>query len=315
MRGMIWSALVSVMMGIQPVCTESTFSRFIEPSTHGDVEVVARAIFEDYLEQVAKLGSTPHERQTPVEFVIEQRNTEIRADVLFDSLLDSLALLSEDSSWSDAIKQVRRYVLLSAREANNPWPNTQWYDIALVTQTNPQLLDNIDSFLLKHVDDDRIDRFAATIALLEGNKETCVEAERKTMQRWAIYDKLIEPFENNSSLAHSYPAIPGGGEVARIVFRIIDNIKDPKQKEVIGNLFTSYKTMHEQQKRVIVSMVKNTRINDEVDPLSSGCGTFDKTRILVLQKTAEMQEQNASAIQLMIQALTPEQRQQLELEE
>ena len=73
--------------------------------------------------------------------------------------------------------------------------------------------------------------------------------------------------------------------------------------------------MHEQRKRVIVSMVKNTRINDEVDPLSSGCGTFDKTRILILQKTAEMQEQNASAIQSMIQALTPEQRQQLELEE
>ena len=63
-----------------------------------------------------------------------------------------------------------------------------------------------------------------------------------------------------------------------------------------------------------MTIVKNTRINDGVDPLSSGCGTFDKTRILILQKTAEMYELNTATIESMIQVLTPEQRQQLELD-
>jgi len=311
---MICSVLVSVILGVQPVCTESTFSIYIEPNLHGDTEVVARAIFDEYLEHVAKLDTTPIERQTPVEFAMELRDEEMKADALFDSLLDSLAILKDDPDWSDVIKQVRRRVLLYAREANNPWPNTQWFDIVATVQTNPKFLNDVDSFLLQNVDADRYDRFLATIAMLEGDKETCAKAERRTMQRWAVYNELIEPFETDDLLSHIYHAIPSTDEVARIFFRITVTIKEPSKTNIVANVFGLYRAMHEKQKRAVVTIVKNTRINDGVDPLSSGCGTFDKTRILILQKTAEMYELNTATIESMIQVLTPEQRQQLELD-
>lgn len=311
---MICSALLSVLLGVQPVCTEMTFSTVIESNLRGDAKEIARAIFDEYLEQVENLDTTPTERQTPVEFAVEQRDEEIRADALFDSLLDSLAVLNDDPVWFDVIKQVRRDVLLYARETNNPWPNTQWVDITEIVRTNPKFLNDVDSFLLQNVDADRYDRYLAIIAILEGDKETCAKAEQRAMQRWAVYNELIEPFETDALLSHIYHAIPNADEVGRTLLRVLVDIKDTAQIETVGNVYGLYKAIHEKQMRTVVALVKKTRINDGVDPLSSGCGTFDKTRTLILQKTAEMHELNASTIESMIQILTPEQRQQLELD-
>ena len=311
---MICSILLTVVLGVQPVCTKSTFSQFVEPSLHGDTKVVARAIFDDYLEQVQKLDSGHTERQTPIEFVIEQREKEIQADFLLDSFLDSLTVLDGDSNWLDVIKQLRRIVLLNARESNNPWPATRWDDIARTVQTNQKFLDNVDSFLLRYVDVDRNDRFVAIIAKLEGDKEGCVQAERRTMQRWAIYNALIEPYENESSLALRYPTIHWVEKVTHVKFRIVDKIKDTAQADAVGNLFTLYRAVHKKRVRDVVELIKNTRINDGIDPLSLGCGSGGKTRNLILQRNAELQELETATIESMLQVLTPEQRQQLDLD-
>ena len=313
--GMICGVLLTVLMGTQPVCTQKMFSKSIEPNLRGDTKVVARAVFDEYLESVSTIDTAPVERQTPLEFVEAQRANEELADALFDSFLDSLAVLSDDVTWSDALKQVRRRVLLNAREANNPWPNTQWYDVASNVQTSPQFINEVDLFLLQHVDADRQNRFAALIAIHKGDKEGCQDAERETMQRWAIYNKLIAPYENDLSLTQSYPAIPTVGEVERIYFKIVESIENTAQIEAVTNLFNVYHAMHTQQMRTTIALVNRTRINDGVDPLSSGCGTPDTSRNIILQKTAEMHEFDAATMQSMMQVLTPEQRQELEFVE
>jgi len=315
MGTMICGVLLGALVGVQPMCTQLTFSKIIAPNLHGDTEVVARAIFDEYLDEVATLDTTSPQRQTPVEFVKAQQDKEVRADALFDSFLDSLEVLSEDIAWVDAIKQVRRRVLLTAREANNPWPNTQWYDIASNIQTTPQFINEVDLFLLQHVDDDRQNRFSAKIALLNGDKARCMEAELHAMQRWSIYNKLIAPYENDTSLTQSYPAIPTTGKVGGVYFLLLENIKDRTQIDAITNVFNLYHAMHTQQMRSIVSLVNQTRINEGVDPLSAGCGSSDTSRNHILQKTAEMHELNITTIQSLVHLLTQEQRQQLGLEE
>lgn len=311
---MFCCVLVLIMLGVQPVCTESTFSRFIQPSLHGDVEVVARAIFEEYLENIADIENKSGIRLTPIEFVTEQRDEEIQADALFDSLLDSLALLDDNPDWFRALKQLRKHVLLRAREANNPWPNTVWYDISLHEQTNAQFLHDFDVFLRKYVDIDRNDRFAAKIAILMGDKEACVNAEQRTMERWGIYNKLIEPFANSTLFVHLYPAIPNASQVGRVYFRIAERVKDTSKIEAVGSVFGLFKAMYEKQVHSIVETIKDARIKDGVDPLSSGCGAYDKTRILVLYKTAALHELLEATIQSMVQILTAQERQSLELD-
>ena len=303
-----------MVLGAQPVCTEATFTKFIGPSLHGDTELVARAIFDEYLENVASLDTAFPDRQTPTEFVLEQQARSNKADTLFDSLLDSLEVLGEDRELQSGIQAARRSVLLNSRKANNPWPATQWYDIAELVKTNPQFLDAVDAFILEYADVDRDDRFAATIAMLEGNKNDCAEAERRTMQRWAIYNELIEPFENELTLEYRYPSIPKSELAAGVFITITNRIKNSSQTDSVRNIFRLYAVMHNKQKRDIIELIKNARINDGVDPLSSGCGSSGKTRNRILQRTAQMRELNETTLQSMLQVLTLEQRQELELD-
>ena len=95
----------------------------------------------------------------------------------------------------------------------------------------------------------------------------------------------------------------------------MENIEHKVQIDAVTNLFNLYHAMHTQQMLAAIAIVNQTRINDGVDPLSSGCGTPDTSRNLILQKTAEMHELNASTVQSMIQLLTPKQIQELDLGE
>lgn len=167
---------------------------------------------------------------------------------------------------------------------------------------------------MQHVDADRQNRFAAKIAMLKGDKTGCEEAQRMAMQRWAIYNKLIAPYENDVSLTQSYPGIPTTDEVSRVYFLLLENIKDRLQVDAITVVFNVYQTMHTKQMRAVVALVNTSRINDGVDLLSSGCGTSDTARNVILQKTAGMHELNTATVQSLIQVLTPEQRQQLGLD-
>ena len=315
MLGMICSAFVAVILGVQPVCSEAIFSSTLEPTLQGDSRIIARAVFDAYLEKVSKIN-TPHlDRQSRIEEIQEQQAQETRADALFDSFLDSLAVLGDSPSLKTGIMSVRRSVLLDARQANNPWPNALWYDITEIVQTNSQFTNAIDSFLLQHVDNDRVDRFAAIIAKLEGDRETCAKAERRTMQRWAIFNKLVEQFENESTFEYRFPTIPNRGIVDGLYLQITDAIQDEKIIDIIRGQMTIYSTLHKKQKQALIELVKIARFNEGVDPFSSGCGSVGKTKNKILQRTAEMHELNAATIQSMIQVLTPEQHQQLELVE
>jgi hypothetical protein len=309
--GMALSVVVAVILGVQPVCGEATYRTTLEPSLHGDAKMVGRAIFDAYLEQVAQLDKNQTAPESRVEVIKARQITANNADALFDSLLESLSVLSEESSLQSGIMAARRTVLLDARQANNPWPETKWFDIAAIVQTNPEFLNIVDSFLLQYADTDRDDRFNATIAKLEGDRVACAEAERRTMQRWAIYDKLIEPFENGSTLEYRFSSIPKSGQVTNLYIEITDSIKDPTVTDIVRNQMVLYKTLYEKQKHSLIKLIKDARINEGVDPLSTGCGSVGLTRNLILQRSAEIHELNRSTVESMLRSLSNEQRQEL----
>ncbi len=76
-----------------------------------------------------------------------------------------------------------------------------------------------------------------------------------------------------------------------------------------------YTSLFEKQKHTIIQLIKNARITEGVDPLSSGCGSISKTKNVILQRTAEIRELNSSTVDSMLGVLTPEQIQQLDLGE
>ncbi len=315
MVGMICSAFVAIILGVQPVCGEAIFSSTLEPALRGDSRIIARAVFDAYLEKVAKINTPPLDRPSRIEEIKKQQAQETRADTLFDSFLDSLAVLGDSPSLKTGIMSVRRSVLLDARQANNPWPNALWYDISETVQINSQFTNAVDSFLLQHVDNDRVDRYTAIIAKLEGDQETCAKAEWRTMQRWAIFNNLVEQFENESTLEYRFPTIPHRKFVDSLYLQITDTIKDEKTIDIIRGQMTIYSTLHNKQKHALIELIKSARINEGIDPLSSGCGSVGNTKNIILQRTAEMHELNAATMQSMSQVLTPEQRQQLEFVE
>ncbi len=308
---MICSGLIAIVLGIQPVCSEAVYKSSLEPSLHGDSTMVGRAIFNAYLEQVSHLDVEQSESLGRIEEVKARRDREVKADALFDSFLESIALLNEDRQLKIGIMNARRSVLLDARQSNNPWPEAKWFDIAAIVQTNQEFVTAVNSFLIKHADDDRADRFAATIAKLEGNREKCAGAERRTMLRWAIYNELVEPFENDSTLEYRYTIIPKSGPVAELFFKITDAFQNTKTTDIVRGQMSLYTAMYKKQKLAIIELIKNARIKEGVDPLASGCGVVGETKNLILQRSAEIHELNKTTAKLMLSALTEEQRREL----
>ncbi len=308
---MLQGVFIAVVLGIQPVCNEATYKTALEPALQGDATMVGRAIFDAYLEQVSQLEKGQTEPLGWVEEVMARRDRSIKAGALFDSFLESIALLSENKELQDGVMHARRAVLLDARQANNPWPETKWFDIAEIVQTNPEFVTAVNAFLLEHADPDRHDRFTATIAKLEGDRETCAAAERRTMQRWAIYNALVEPYENDSTLEYRYTTIPKSGAVADLFFVISDKYQNSKTSDIVRGQMSVYMAMYKKQKLAIIELIKNARVKEGVDPLASGCGIVGETKNLILQRSAEIHELNKTTAKLMLNALTEEQRREL----
>lgn len=312
---MICSIFVALVLGAQPVCSEAVYSKLLEPTLRGDSKFIARAVFDDYLEQVARIDRSREGQQSRVSEIRAQKERANQSDALFDSLLESISVLSDDSSLQKGIQNVRRTVLLNARQANNPWPNAKWFDIAAITQTDSQFIDAVNSFLLQHADSDRDDRFTALIAMISGDRDACAEAERRTMQRWAMYNELVEPFENESTLEYRFTTIPKSTQVADLYSQINEKFQDTKTSDLVRGQMALYTSLFEKQKHTIIQLIKNARITEGVDPLSSGCGSISKTKNVILQRTAEIRELNSSTVDSMLGVLTPEQIQQLDLGE
>jgi len=312
---MIWSGLIAIVLSVQPVCSEAVYSKLLEPTLSGDSKLIARAVFEDYLERVARISHSEEGQQSRTSEIKAQQEKANQANVIFDSFLDSLSVLSDNLSLQTGIQNVRRTVILNARQAHNPWPHAKWFDIAAITQTDSQFINTVDSFILRHADSDRDDRFTALLAKVNGDREACADAERRTMQRWAIYNALVEPYENESTLEYRYTTIPKSGRVADLYFQITDKFQDPKTRDIVRGQMALYTSLFEKQKHSLIRLIKNARINEGVDPLSSGCGSISKTKNSILQRTAELRELNSSTVDSMLGILTPEQIQQLDLGE
>jgi hypothetical protein len=258
---------IGITFALQPVCTEAVFLHSMKPAFRGDNEIIARAVFDDYLDQIKILTQHEldrHSLQTPLEDLLKNKLISNQADALFDTLLDSLSVLDENRDWKNGVQTIRRTVFLNARESNNPWPETTWIDVSTIVNTTPDFLRDLDSFLLQHVDDDRNDRFIALQAILEGDPIVCVEAEQRTMKRWSIYDKLISPYENDITITYQYPMIPNISSVASLFSRIVETIQDKHKIEVIRGQMALYTTLHKKHKNDIIQRIKNVRIQPYV---------------------------------------------------
>ena len=311
---MFCSVVLSVLANVQPFCDKQLYST-LDASLTKENRFVMEMIYDEYLEEIHALETSQDELVSPVQFVQEQRDKEIQADILFDAFLDSILILQDGVEWNNAIQTVRRRALLSARKAHNPWPNTTWFDVATIGVTSSSVLSALDTFLVQFADDDRDDRFAAKIAKLQGNQEACVNAERRTMERWVIFNKIIEPYETIQTLSYSYPYIEKtNGGIGRTKFILLDGNSDVEQKKSIVRIFELHAAVYEKNILDLISLVKHTRINEGIDLLSNGCGISSKAKNAVLQKTAEIHEINITTIKSIQQLLTEEQLQKLEQE-
>jgi len=309
---MFCGVVLSVAASVQPFCTKPLFT-LLEQSVEGDNKFIMEVLYDEYLEEARDLDVPYEDLISPVAFIQAQRDKEIKADVLFDSFLESIAVLQNDTALQSAIQTVRRRALLHAREIQNPWKNTTWFDVATQGMHSAQLLLSIDTFLLQYADVDRADRYAAMLAKLQGDQETCAEAERRTMKRWSLYNDIIEPAESVQMMSQWYPSLKqsddGIGEMMRI---LMSGNEDSEQKKVIDTIFQLHVTVYEKNIRDLVALVKQTRITEGIDLLSDGCGISTKAKNAILQKTAEIHELNMTTIKSIQKLLTDEQLQELE---
>ena len=312
---MFCGAFISVLLGVQPFCSEFNYTTTIEPLLQGDESMVGRAIFDAYLEQVSQLDTDNPKAENRSDEIRIVQAKEVKADSLFDGFLESIAVLNDSKSLQTGIMHVRRTVLLEAREYVNPWPETRWPDIASFTQRNSDVVFRVNDFILEHADADRQDRFAAAIAKVEGDSEECAKAEKRTMQRWAAYDSIVESGDALAAFDTRFTTLPKNAPVIELFIRIGKTVEDPDKIQLVQNQFAFYNSVYSNQKRALVGLIKNVRIHEGVDPLSIGCGLQSKSKNEILQKCAEIHELNRSTIELMLGVLTAEQRQQLSISE
>lgn len=308
---MYCTLLVSLLSSIQPFCDKPLYA-ILEQHLDGDTRFIAEVIYEEYLEEIRELDVQQDGLVSPISFLQTQREEEIKADLLFDVLLDSISVLQNGNDWKNALQTVRRRALLSAREVHNPWPNTTWFDVATVGVTSYSVLNSLDIFLLQYADADRADRFAAKIAKLQGDQKTCANAERRTMERWAIFNNLIGPIETVQTLVLLYPALRLSDDgVGEMLENLTGVVLDDEQKKAIENIVSLHTTLYEKNIFDLVSLVKQARITEGVDLLSSGCGTAMKSKNEILQKTAEIHELNKTTIKSVKKVLSKKQLQEL----
>ena len=252
----------------------------------------------------------------PAGFLAHRMEIETKADTLFDDLIASLGALSNSNSWNMGIVNLRRVVLLKARESTNPWPATVWVDVPSMATVPNQIVMQIDSFLQANIDEDRRDRFTASITR-SSDSNKCREHEKKAMARWIQYVQIIEPYIDEEIENLLYPQLTSGENIHSLSNWINNNVDSPQVVESAKKQIALWNTVSNKRKQIIMQIVKNARERLGFDPWSRGCGqpmnsSGQKIKNDLLQKSAEMQEFNNTTYDVLLELLSPEQRQQFE---
>lgn len=313
------SLIIAVVTGVQPMCTSDQFRDAFGESLQGEQEIVATAIYNDYLSQYQKLqiefGSG---RDSPSKKLVDRFTLSNQADQLFDDFLDSLSILNNSQTWKRGVVDLRRTVFLQARQSDNPWPSTIWVDLpSLVSLQDERVVYTIDSFLVNNIDNDRNDRFNALAASLAGDDEDCAEITQRAMKRWGNYQKIIDPYSSRSLELLIYPQLDLSNQVHDVMGWITSNITDEKILSTSNYQFSLWQTIHDRQQKEIISLVRKARTELGFDPWSRGCGhpgssTATTIKNKLLQGSAEIVELNRSTFKVMLQKLSPVQRIQFE---
>ena len=318
MWGMGLGALLMVVCGlfaVQPMCTERDFQSALGTSIEGDHEFIARAVFDDYTDQLRDIATQENSQKLSQTEQLEIRKRKSQqAKELFDNLLESLAVLKNTPSWKMGLVHLRRTVLLKARESNNPWPSTVWVDLPSLTPVPKNVLIEIDIFLLANADHDIEERFGAMHAGLQFDSESCRSYEKRAMERWGNFENIIAPYMTDTIEAVAYPQLATDQRVVNTVSWIINNVQDTSVMDRANLQLAVWKTRNTQSKMAAISLIRNARINHGFDPWSRGCGaqgyaSQSQIKNKLLQTSAEMQESVISTCKVLLSLLTPEQLQ------
>lgn len=310
-----------MVSGVQPVCTEKDFQNALGTSILGDHEFIARAVFDDYGDQVKLIEIIDGGEATSKTKLIEQGFEQTKqADALFDELLESLQVLSNDYEWKMSIIELRRTVLLESRNSNNPWSSTVWVDVPKIVDTPNSVNLAINDFLIANFDSDIEDRFGAMHAKQIGDEDLCMLFEKRAMDRWAAYSNIIQLYVNKDIEQAMYPQIVQSQDVQNTLKWITQHIDDRGTIDKANLLFAVWKTTVSKLKQESISLINNSRKSFGFDPWSKGCGTQDyskKSRVKnqLLQKTAIMQETTEKTVKGLLNLLSQDQLQLFDSEQ
>ena len=179
--------------------------------------------------------------------------------------------------------------------------------------TEEDVVNEIDSYLINTIDDDRKDRFDALAARLVGDVDACAEITTRAMHRWSEYQKIIEPHMTNTLVPVVYPQLDLSDQIYGATEWIELNVPDEKTRSNCQNQFKVWLALHNQQQKEAISLVRKARIELGFDPWSRGCGHLTSSGAALLknrlfQRSAEIVELNRSTVNAMLQLLTPEQK-------
>lgn len=308
---------------VQPVCSKNDFQQAFGNSMQGDTEFIARAVFDDYTEQLYVMAQdNSYEEETdipPIGLLMTRLNRERESGELFDTLLSSLGVLNENIQWKINIANLRSTVLLRARMAKNPWQGVVWPDLPSMTKIPTEVLFQIDSFLKNNIDKDREDRYHAIAMQTWGKIEECRVFEKQAMTRWGEFLQLIGPFVHTDILYTLYPHLDKGEKVHRVKKWVDSFVQDESILASVRKQFSLWNTLHKKLNQTVINLVVHARATFGFDPWSRGCGqpiesSAYKIKNELLQKSAEIQEFNETTANLIMNLLPEELRQKFEEE-
>ena len=323
--GLLLAIILSISENgiVQPVCSQNDFQQAFGNSMQGDTEFIARAVFDDYQEQLYVMAQdNSREEETdipPVGILMSRLSRERASGELFDALLSSLDVLNENIQWKINIANLRSTVLLRARMAKNPWQGVVWPDVSSMTKIPTDVLFQIDSFLKNNIDEDREDRYYAIAMQTYGKIERCRAIEKQAMTRWNEFLQLIDPFVRTDILFTLYPHLDRGEKVHHVKKWIDDFVQDEFILVSVRKQFSLWNTLHKKLNQTVVNLVVHARATFGFDPWSRGCGqpiesSAYKIKNELLQKSAEIQEFNETTVNLIMNLLSKELRQRFEEE-
>jgi hypothetical protein len=311
----MFSVVIAAIVGMQPLCTQSTFVQAMGPSLHGENEFVARAVFNEYLEQSRK--SHPEDQPVPKspENQLAQKQSQLKNEISkFEELLDSLSVMHSETGWTKSIANLRRTVLLKERNTNNPWNGVVWVDVPSLQQSPDELIFAIDQFLIKSSAADQADRFAGSYEQRFGrDPQRCIAIEKRIVSRWCEYHTIIKPYMTPLVEQELYPSLDQGTNVRKLHDWILENVKDDEIISSANNCFNVWNQVHKKQKNATISLVLHARKTLGIDPWSSVCrGSANLndqgSRATLLRHTAEISEVNKGAMKTLFNLLTDEQK-------